>query len=272
MTSLQVRERPVHRPGRTRSASWLRTSRLPIYAVTVISSLLVWQLASMRTSPLFLPSPALVAQTGWELLGDGTLVRDARASLFRILVGWSVGALVAVPLGVAAGRVRVVRVALEPVVNLFRNIPPIAFIALTIIWFGVGEMGKIALIIYTSAFLVFINTLTGAQSVGVEKIRAAQSLGASRARVLLTVVVPATVPHIVTGLRLAMGTAFMTVVAAELVAADSGLGFLIYNSRVFGDTAVAFVGIATLGLLGLTTDLLLQLALRRVTYRFDVKF
>lgn len=255
---------------RWRSRIWNRQNG--IYIGTIVLIVMVWHIAAQFTPELFLPTPLVVAEAAVELFRTGGLIGDVGISMFRILSGWALGTAIAVPTGIIAGRLVLVRTALEPIVNFFRFIPPIAFISLTIIWFGVGETSRIALIIYASAFLVFINTLTGAQQVEHEKIRAATSLGASRLQVVWSVIVPATVPSVVTGMRLAMGTAFMTVVAAELVAAQSGVGFVIYSSRVFGATEIAFVGIAVLGLMGLVTDGLLRLMLRRVTYRFVITY
>ena len=183
----------------------------------------------------------------------------------------AIGCALAIPLGIVAGRWTWVRLALDPYVEFFRFIPPIAFITLFLIWFGLGETSKILLIVYTTMFVTFLNTMTGAMSVEPEKIRAAQCLGASRRQIFVHVVVPATVPHIVTGLRLAMGNAFMTVVAAELVAAQSGVGHLIWSSRLFAQTEFVFVGIITLGLMGFAANWALRKITARLAYRYSIQ-
>lgn len=256
-------------PGGRASA---RRRSIVIYSTSVVVFLAAWWIASLFTEPLFLPSPAQVVTAAADLISSGELPKDIAASFVRILSGWVIGVAVAVPAGLLAGRLHVVRLALSPFVNFFRFIPPIAFITLAIVWFGLGESSKIALIVYTTGFVVFLNTQAGAQRIEIEKIRAAQCLGASRLQVARYIVIPATFPDVVTGVRLAMGTAFMTVVAAELVAAESGIGFLIYNSRLYGQTDVAFVGVLTLGLMGLITDVALRLISFRVAYRYDLKF
>lgn len=243
-----------------------------IYLGVVVLLFGGWEIASLFSTPLFLPAPGLVAQTGWHLLQSGQLLDDAGISLFRILVGWAVGAGIALPCGLLAGRIAPVRVAFEPLVNFFRFIPSLAFITLAVVWFGLGETATISLIVYTAAFFVFINVSAGTQRIDIEKIRAALSLGASRSQLVRTVIIPAAVPDIITGLRLAMGVSFMTVIAAELVDASSGVGYLIYSSRIYGESDVAFVGIFTLGIMGLLTDGVLRLLFYPWSYRYNVKY
>ena len=200
----------------------------------------------------------------WTILVGNTLVNF-------ILLGWVIGCAIAIPLGLVAGRSALVRAIFDPYVEFFRFIPPIAFITLFLIWFGLGETSKILLIVYTTMFVTFLNTMTGAMSVEPEKIRAARCMGATPRQTFVHVVVPATVPHIVTGLRLAMGNAFMTVVAAELVAAQSGVGHLIWNSRLFAQTDFVFVGIITLGLMGFTANWALKKIALRLAYRYNIQ-
>lgn len=257
---------PVHRRRGT-----ARERRL-IYVSVVIFLIAAWEVASLFNTPLFLPGPGRVAQTAWKLLLNGQLPDDMAISAFRIIVGWLVGTAIALPAGLLAGRIAYVRTAFEPLVNFFRFIPSLAFITLAIVWFGLGETATISLIVYTSAFFVFINVSAGAQRIEVEKIRAARSLGASRAQLVRTVIIPASVPDIMTGVRLAMGVSFMTVIAAELVDASSGVGYLIYNSRIYGESDVAFVGIFALGFMGLVADGLLRLLFHRWSYRYNVKY
>lgn len=257
------------------SASWGRhtTSRaLVVQVVFVILAVGAWELIALRTSPLVLPSPSEIVGTTLEISRTGELWESVRISYARVLVGWALGFLLGVPLGLFAGRIEWIRTALEPFINLFRFIPPIAFITLFLIWLGLGEASKISLIIYSTFFVVFLNTVAGVQRVHAEKVRAAQSLGASRAQVLRTVIVPASVPDIVTGGRIAMGNSFMTVVAAELIAAESGVGFMIMNARLFARTDKVFVGIVALGIMGLLADLVFRVIVRRVAYRYDLKF
>lgn len=260
-----VDARPQIKPRRDLSRSrW-------IYVIVTVATLAVWQGAAFLTIPILLPPPDDVARAFWKGISDGSLFSHIGASYFRILVGWAVGSALAVPPAILAGRVPLVRAFLDPYIEFFRFIPPIAFITLFMIWLGLGELSKITLIVYTAFFTTFLNTMAGAMSVERDRIRAAQCLGASQKQIFFKVIVPATVPHIITGIRLALGLAFMTVIAAEFIAAESGIGFLIFNSRLFAQTDNVFVGIITLGLMGFAANWLLKVVVSRIAYRYDVK-
>jgi NitT/TauT family transport system permease protein len=250
---------------------WRLRARHAIYPLLALGTLGVWHAIAAVTMPIFFPPPSEVAAAFWKTLLDGSLIENVAVSYLRIFAGWTIGCAVAVPLGLLAGRSALTRTLVEPYIEFFRFIPPIAFIGLFLIWFGLGETSKVLLIVYTALFVTFINTLAGAMAVEPEKIRAAQCMGATPRQTFLHVVVPATVPHIVTGLRLAMGNAFMTVVAAELVAAQSGVGHLIWNSRLFAQTEFVFVGIITLGLMGFAANWALRKITMRLAYRYNIQ-
>ncbi|MBK7469941.1 MAG: ABC transporter permease [Betaproteobacteria bacterium] len=199
-----------------------------------------------------------------------SLFRHIGASCFRILTGWFVGCAIAIPFGILAGRLKWVRAVLDPFIEFFRFIPPIAFVTLFMIWFGLGEVSKVGLIVYTAFFTTFLSTMAGAMGVEIERIRAAQCLGASPRQVFFRVIVPGTVPHIVTGVRLSLGLAFMTVVAAEFIAAESGVGYLIFSARLFAQTDFVFLGILVLGVMGFVANSILKRLLARIAYRYDV--
>jgi ABC-type nitrate/sulfonate/bicarbonate transport system permease component len=280
MTAIEVEKRPrlrrqaprdgVTRGAGTRSGRLLRSGGLAYLAVVAVS-LAVWQVVSTMTDPLYLPSPSTVARAAADGIADGSLPHNIGISYFRVLSGWAIGTVIAIPIGLVAGRSSFVRTVLAPYIHFFRFIPPIAFVTLALIYFGIGEMSKVSLVIYTTTFVVLLNTMDGALSVSVEKIRAAQSLGASRLKVMTTVVVPASIPDIVTGMRIGMGNAFMTVVAAELVAAQAGIGFMIFNARVLLRTDIVFVGIITLGVMGFVADAVFRQTIQRATYRYGIR-
>ena len=238
---------------------------------SVLAGLGVWQLLAVRFGPALLASPAQTLTAAIELARDGTLFNSMLASSRRILIGWGLGLLVGVPVGLVMGRMRLVRTLLDPYIEFFRFIPPIAFVTLAVVWFGIGESSKVVLIFYTSVFIVTLNTVAGVLAVSESKLRAAASLGAGRWQTLRHVVLPATVPHIVTGARLAMGNSFLTIVSAEIVAAQVGLGALIWTSRNYGRIDWVFVGIITLGLLGYVFDRVLRIVARRLLGRYGVK-
>jgi NitT/TauT family transport system permease protein len=167
--------------------------------------------------------------------------------------------------------VRWVRQLLDPYIEFFRFIPPIAFVTLAMVWLGIGESSKVVLIFYTTVFIITINTIAGVLSISDDTLRSAASLGASRRQLMGWVILPSTVPYIVTGARLAMGNSFLTIVSAEMVAANAGLGALIWQSRNFGRIDWIFVGIITLGALGFLFDRVLRLVASRLLTRYAVK-
>jgi NitT/TauT family transport system permease protein len=247
-----------------------RLGRLLTALLSVGLGIIVWQVLSLRYQPLFLPSPRLTLQAVGELWDDGTLLQSIGASLARIMAGWSLGLVIGIPVGIVMGYFSFVRRLLDPYIEFFRFIPPIAFVTLAVIWLGPGEASKVALILYTTIFIVVINTIAGVLSVSELRLRAAASLGAGRVQTLLTVIFPSTIPYMVTGARIAMGNSFLTIVSAEIVAAQVGLGSMIWTSRNYGKTEWVFVGIITLGLLGYSCDRIIRFAVRRLLRRYAV--
>jgi NitT/TauT family transport system permease protein len=225
------------------------------YALGFLSLFLLWDLAAryLVGSVLF-PPPTLVFAKAVILLRTGVLLEHLAASLQRILAGFLVGSLLGIPIGLAMGSFRPVRRLLEPYTEFLRFIPSVAMITVAVIWFGIGEASKIFLIIYTTIFIVIINTAAGVSAIAPNKIRAAEALGATRAQIFLHVALPATVPFILTGMRLAMGNSFTTIVAAELIAANDGLGKMLWDGRLFMLVDDIFVSLVTLGLLGFAVD------------------
>ncbi|WP_225991344.1 ABC transporter permease [Actinomadura montaniterrae] len=248
-----------------------RIRTVAMYAISVAVGIGVWQLLAMRYGSALVASPAQTVKAAKELASDGTLGNSVIASGRRILIGWGLGVAVGVPVGLLMGRLPVIRLLLDPYIEFFRFIPPIAFVTLAVVWLGIGESSKIVLIFYTSVFIVTLNTIAGVLSIDESKLRAATSLGANRWQVMRSIVLPATVPHIVTGARLAMGNSFLTIVSAEIVAAQVGLGALIWTSRNYGRIDWVFVGIITLGILGFVFDRVLRIVSSRVLRRYGVK-
>jgi ABC-type nitrate/sulfonate/bicarbonate transport system permease component len=275
MTTVDTNSRVVLAPttegGRpSKSLVDTRLGRALTALFSVGLGLLVWEMLSWRFTPLFLPSPRLTLQAVGELWDDGTLIQSIAASLARIMAGWSLGLIIGIPVGILMGYFSFVRRLLDPYVEFFRFIPPIAFVTLAVIWLGPGEASKIALILYTTIFIVTINTIAGVLSVSELRLRAAATLGAGKLQTLLTVIVPSTVPYMVTGARIAMGNSFLTIVSAEIVAAQVGLGSMIWTSRNYGKTDWVFVGIITLGLLGYVCDRVVRFVARRFLRRYAV--
>ncbi|MFF7653180.1 ABC transporter permease [Streptomyces sp. NPDC007983] len=260
--------RPGRRPGRV-AAGPLRAAGL--YAVSVLAGIAVWQLLAVAYGSALVASPSETLTAARELAADGTLFNSVIASGRRILIGWGLGLAVGVPVGLLIGQIPLVRHLLDPYIEFFRFIPPVAFVTLAVVWLGIGESSKVVLIFYTSVFIVTLNTSAGVMAVHESKLRAAASLGANRRQILRCVVLPSTVPHIVTGARLAMGNSFLTIVSAEIVASQVGLGSLIWTSRNYGRIDWVFVGIITLGILGFVYDRVLRVAASRALSRYGVK-
>ncbi len=244
--------------------------RLSGYIMGFVSLFLIWHIASSYiVSSVLFPQPAKVLAKAVELALDGTLGEHAGVSLRRIVLGFLGGSMIGIPLGLAIGSFGLVRRLLEPYTEFLRFIPATALITLAVIWFGIGEGSKIFLIIYTTVFIVIINTAAGVAAVAPNKIRAARSLGASRAQVFWHVALPATMPYILTGMRLAMGNSFVTIVAAELVAANAGLGKMIWDARLYMLVDQIFVALLVLGFMGFTADRLFRWAIYAFAGRFQ---
>ena len=232
------------------------------YSLTLVLLLGLWELGSRLINPLFFPSLTTV----WEsfirmVLGD--LLLQTAVSLVRILTGFMIGSLLGVFLGLWMGGIPIVRSALSGIIEFFRFIPPIAMIVLAVSWFGTGNVATIFLIVFATIFIVTINTQDGISHVIINRIRAAQMQGASSWQVFHIVILPSTMPHALTGMRIAMGNAFSTVIAAEMIAAHFGLGFMLQQARVFLKTGDIFVGLVMLGLLGFLTDRVFRLLISR---------
>jgi ABC-type nitrate/sulfonate/bicarbonate transport system permease component len=239
------------------------------YALSLVVVLAAWQYASSRAIvPMLLPSPFNTLKVGADLWASGQLLSDIEATLIRIVLGFAVGCAIGLPAGLLMGSVQPVRQLFEPFLHFLRFLPALAWIPAAMMWLGTGENSKIALLAYATVFVVTLNTMVGVASLPRNQIRAACCFGATRWQIFLLVTIPATLHYMVTGMRLAMGNCFQTVVAAELVASDSGLGFLIFSSRRFMQTEIAYVGIAVLGIIGILTDLLFQFATRNLLWPY----
>ena len=225
------------------------------YAVGFASLFVIWHLAAVYVvSSVLFPAPAVVFRKGVTLVRTGVLLEHLSASVQRILAGFLAGSALGIPIGLTMGSFGPARKLLEPYTEFLRFIPSVAMITVAVIWFGIGEASKIFLIIYTTIFIVILNTAAGVSAIAPNKIRAAQALGATRAQIFLHVALPATVPYILTGMRLAMANSFTTIVAAELIAANEGLGKMLWDGRMFMLVDDIFVSLVTLGLLGFVVD------------------
>ncbi|MCW2294880.1 taurine transport system permease protein [Pseudomonas sp. BIGb0408] len=230
----------------------------------------LWWLATHLgwVDTIFLPAPEqlLVALNG--LLQDGyldaTLWQHLSTSLWRVLVALLAAVVTAIPLGIAMGLNPTLNAALDPLVEFYRPIPPLAYLPLMVIWFGIGELSKV-LLIYMALFApLLIATVGGVRRVDKARIQAVRCLGASRLQVVRHVILPSALPDILTGLRIALGVGWSTLVAAELIAANQGLGFMVQSAAQFLATDVVVVGILLIASIALT----IELGLRALQKRF----
>jgi NitT/TauT family transport system permease protein/taurine transport system permease protein len=214
---------------------------------------------------LFLPSPAEVLGTGWEMARDGSLWINVGASLGRVLIGIVVSVPLAVAAGVLVGLSRRLATVLEPIASFFNSLSGIAWLPLAVTWFGLGWASVTFIMFNTIFFLVFFNTLVGVRTVPRIFEQAVRTLGGSRRHVILQVLIPGAMPNIVTGLRMSISFGWRALIAAEMIATSTGLGFLIYNAQNFHQSDAILVGIIAIGILWLATDRLVLQPLERWT-------
>lgn len=240
-------------------------------AVTWLLFVLLWWFLSLFQEDILLPGPLKALQGSVEIITNGKLFLFAGISFRRVFIGWSLGCLLGIPFGVLIGRVYVVRKLFEPFLNFFRFVPGLALITLFLLWFGVGEGAKIVIIFYGTMFTVAVNVIAGILSMDQSRIYAAAILGADEKDILLTVIWPSVIPYAFTGARLGLGGAFGSIVAAEMVAAKEGIGYLIYNSRLYFRTDWIIAGVITLGLMGYLSDLIFRKLGNRYLGKYGVR-
>jgi len=229
-------------------------STLPALLV-IVALLLVWWGAVVATQSLIFPTPWGVVTGAIELLVNGTLWRHIGASLMRVGTGFGLAVCVAVPLGLWMGWVRGAYDTLNPIFQMLRPISPIAWIPIAILWFGVGDASPIYLIFISSVFPMIVQTTVGVHTIDKRYLRAAENFGVSRATLFRQVVIPAVLPQIVVGMRIGLGVAWLVVVAAEMIALRSGLGYMIMDSRNAGNRYdLVIAGMIIIGVIGLSLD------------------
>ena len=236
--------------GRALWASWLG----------FIALILVWQLIAMFgiRDPLIFPGPLEVIQSAIKNVPFTRLMEHIGISLLRVVMGFSLGAVVGITVGIVSGWYRKLGNVLRTPIEILRPIPPLAWIPLAIIWLGLGESSKVLIIFLGSFFPIFTNTFKGMITIEPNLIRAAQTLGVEKNRLLFKVIFPATLPDIATGFRVGWSYSFGLVVAAELIAASRGLGYMIMHARELSMIAVIMFGVILIGTINLVTDYLIQ--------------
>jgi NitT/TauT family transport system permease protein len=241
-------------------------------SLTVLALLIgAWWLVVVETQSVIFPTPWQVVTGTSELIQNGVLWEHIGASLFRVGSGFLLAVAFAVPLGLWMGWVREAFTTLNPIFQMLRPISPIAWIPIAILWFGVGNASPIFLIFISSVFPMVVQTTSGVHTIERRYLRAAANFGVSRATVFRRVVIPAALPQIIVGMRIGLGVAWLVVVAAEMIALRSGLGYLIIDSRNAGNRYdLVIAAMIIIGLIGLLLDGLMRLleGLKAVQWRY----
>ncbi len=253
--------RTTMRPAVRAASRRLVTIFLPWLAL-----LALWYAVRMSglVSPALIPTPWDVLTRFWSLLWQGSLAMDILMSTQRVVIGVALGIALAVPVGFLLGWYRQVRAFIDPLINFFRALPPIALIPLVIVYFGIGEPAKVVILFYASFFAGIIVMYEGIAQISPIFVRVARTLGASDGEIFRKVIVPMSVPHVLTALRVALGVAWATLVASELIAAQQGLGAVIQDAAAFFQLDILYVGIICIGFVALAMDTALRAVTRRL--------
>ena len=249
---------------------WRRTLARIGHLWLLVAFVVVWEVVSVygqRINPqldVMMPPPTAVISAASDLMTRGVLFTHIFDSLYRVLLAVGAATALGVPLGLAMGWSSRFRFAVDPLLEFIRPIPPLAWIPLSILWFGIGDVQIVYIIFLAAFFPVVLNSLAGARDVDPYLVQAGLSLGARPGELFLTVVLPAALPHIFTGMRIGLGIGWMALVAGELVAAPSGLGYMINNARTLFRSDYILLGMVLIGVLGLVLDYLMRQAARLV--------
>lgn len=223
---------------------------------SVIVFLALWELACRAglVDPVFLPPPSAVFAKAMAMVHDGTLLGNVLASARRVMVGFLAATLVAIPLGIILGTSVYARAIFDPILSLLRPLPSMSWIPLSLLWFGITETQKYSIVFMGTFAPALVYVIEATRSIDPLLIRAAQNLGASRWQVMREVILPGSLPQILSGLKVILGLAWTCVISAELVAAREGLGFLIMNGKEFFQTEIVVLGMVLISITVLITD------------------
>jgi ABC-type nitrate/sulfonate/bicarbonate transport system permease component len=274
MTSATDHSAPLDRTSRTLGSLAGRVRRAglrPLRPLSIVLFFLIWHFFTVLNvsflhafNPILLPGPLEVLKAGIELTATGELQQHIAASMTRVVKGFALAAVIGIGIGTLVARSKIIADLIEPTLEMLRPIPSLAFLPMLILWFGIGEASKVVFIAYTAMFPIYTTTIQGIRFVDPVLLRAAAALGASSRKTFWYVILPAATPSIITGMRIGFGMAFHVIVAAEFIAADSGLGYLINDSRTYFQVPQMLLGAAVIGLIGFAIHLALQKLERRL--------
>ncbi|ACM20018.1 aliphatic sulfonates ABC transporter, membrane protein [Geotalea daltonii FRC-32] len=250
----------------------LKIKHLLQYLSLSVAILVVWQALFQLgyIKPIILPPPSRIALTFLDLLKSGEMAKHLGISVLRVLEGFGIAALLGLSLGIAIGLSRTLDRLTDLVIQVIKPIPPIAWIPLAILWFGIGEQSKVYIIFLGAFFPVIINTIDGIRQTDHKFVEVARILEVPRRKFIGQMVIPGALPAIMTGIRIGLMVAWMCVVAAELIAASSGIGYLIMDARQLSQSDVVLVGMITIGVIGKLMDSVLKrLEKRLISWRIS---
>ncbi|MDD3937390.1 ABC transporter permease [Rhodoferax sp.] len=239
---------------------------LGISFFSVVSFLLVWELACRNgvVDPIFLPAPSQVLERAVRMFTEGTLLWHALASTRRVMVGFLVATMAAIPLGILMGTSQRTRAAFDPILSFLRPLPSMSWIPLSLLWFGITETQKYSIVFMGTFAPALLYVIDATRSIDPLLIRAARNLGANRWQVMREVIMPGSLPQIISGFKVILGLSWTCVISAELVAAKEGLGFLIMNGKEFFQTDTVVLGMVMISLTVLLTDIVSRVIEKRI--------
>jgi NitT/TauT family transport system permease protein len=256
----------MERERRSRSLHLLTRLR-PVAFILFL--LILWQIAVSRHPGQLLPGPWAVVKALGELLQHGLLLKYVVASLFRVTWGFALAAIIAIPLGLTLGWYRRGEMSVYPLVEIFRPISPLAWIPLAILWFGVGDLSSVFLIFVGSFFPLLLTAMSAVHNIPAVYINVGRNFGISTTQFIFRVLYPAVMPQLLVASRITMGIAWLVVVAAEMIAVNSGLGFLIVDARNAGNRYdLVIAGMFVIGIIGLLLDLGMRSLERAKSFRW----
>ncbi len=238
----------------------MNIKRIPLSVYTFWVIALLWELVTrfFGMSDHVFPGPITVLISMWELIANGTLLKHSVASLYRVTAGFYLAILFGIPLGMVLGRMETIKSIINPLIHFLRPISPLAWIPLAMLWFGIGDKPAVFLIFLSSFFPLVVSTTIAVNSINPVYFQVASNFNFSRFEVISKIVIPATIPAVVTALRLTITIAWLVVVAAEMIAVQSGLGYLILDSRNALRMDYVMVGMIIIGIIGLILDYIMK--------------
>ncbi len=262
-TGSGIRRSHAAKPGETYGVPGQGDAALLSIAVVIGMVCLWWALTSLGViKPLFLPSPQAIVKKFLDIIADGftgsSFFEHLQISAFRVFSAFGLACLVGIPLGLAMGMSPIARGIFDPPIEFYRPIPPLAYLPLMIIWFGIGETSKILLIFLSVFAPITLGARSGVKSAAIEQIHAAYSFGATRWQVISQIIFPSALPEIITAMRIGIGFGWTTLVAAEMVAATEGLGYMVLSAAQFLQTSTVIVGIIVIAAIAYAFDFLMR--------------